>query len=870
MYRKVNPNTNLNGESRVGLAATREIAALDFLLGIPMESERDIVLAGLEAERHVSLDDGNADEEKVEIVAAMVQSDLRIFNVKNAEMKRREQIELETGVLERPSDLETSSKDGGISIPIGADDDDIDLGNFKKSVHSGSAPALSISTHGLNTNNAPTFIPGRRLDGHEAVVICIPTEASGTEKKTRYRTVALKAAEREWEQRNLQFGKKRKQGLLDGRIFFSGQSSYPLGVFSVIKYDPKNEEEIRRRQRLEAQGKGGAEFIMETRDWRGVSYRQLLPRKIKQKNTAFNQMLERRQIRSQRQFDKYQDYIEEQKLEGCMEGNRHYEISSGAPDWFSSSDDESGLLDGSGRNIRTNPIKKRRGTQPHLTTEDEESEDDVIVSLKSMPEGRDFDSADDDDIDSISSSSSEELTYKVGYLDDPEIRMGKHRTNYLGDSATGCIVSSIIHYVSPADLKADLNMQFRQRFDQWEGPTKSQRKYIGARIVGGTYTLFDQVEVKLEECDDGSLDEPDRRRQRKNSSIQDFENIRMPPSLTLSKIRNLKSQALQACIKARLEVSTVAIACVYFERLALDCRVDKSNRRLTFATCLLIAIKVNEANVKIVHEEESNKVSKRGVLKSIIKPRQDYDFFASLFTFFTHEWGLSLKQIFNAEWGIFSSLGFKLHAKPSEVSFHFRRFMRALEWSPLDYLGQEMYGYWQGALIDEEAREREKASRREKRRKQKEKKILKLQRKLQEMETGKSELAAQRKSSIDIKDKVSPHKPDEKGRTRKSGSTPNLYSKESPSRSQKRKAGLGIFSRINLPRKSSNDLRSTVSLSEHNLGIGDMSIHRSISSPNLVLHDVEQGLERSEHSANGYGWSDSGAIIHEERLEDLS
>ena len=197
--------------------------------------------------------------------------------------------------------------------------------------------------------------------------------------------------------------------------------------------------------------------------------------------------------------------------------------------------------------------------------------------------------------------------------------------------------------------------------------------------------------------------------------------------------------------------------------------------------------------------------------------------------------------------------------------------MRALELSPLDYLGQEMYGYWQKALIDEEAREREKASRREKRRKQKEKKILKLQRELQlqEMETtGKKAAAAQRKSSIDKKDnKLSLHKPDEKGRTRKSGSNPNLYSKESPSRSQKRKAGLGIFSRINLPRKSSNDLRATVSLSEHNIGIGDMSsMHLSISSPNLVLHDVEQGCAESEHG----GWSDSRAIIHEERLEDIS
>ena len=68
----------------------------------------------------------------------------------------------------------------------------------------------------------------------------------------------------------------------------------------------------------------------------------------------------------------------------------------------------------------------------------------------------------------------------------------------------------------------------------------------------------------------------------------------MPPSLTLSKIRSLKEQALAAAVRAKLEISTVALAIIYFERLCLDCRVDKSNRRLSFAACLLLAIKINE------------------------------------------------------------------------------------------------------------------------------------------------------------------------------------------------------------------------------------------------------------------------------------
>ena len=45
--------------------------------------------------------------------------------------------------------------------------------------------------------------------------------------------------------------------------------------------------------------------------------------------------------------------------------------------------------------------------------------------------------------------------------------------------------------------------------------------------------------------------------------------LRMPPSLTLSKIRNIKEQALYVGIKADLEISTVALSCIYFERLAL-------------------------------------------------------------------------------------------------------------------------------------------------------------------------------------------------------------------------------------------------------------------------------------------------------------
>jgi len=203
--------------------------------------------------------------------------------------------------------------------------------------------------------------------------------------------------------------------------------------------------------------------------------------------------------------------------------------------------------------------------------------------------------------------------------------------------------------------------------------------------------------------------------------------IRMPPSLTLSKIRSLKNQALLAAVKAGLEVGTVALACVYFERLCLDCRVDKSNRRLSFAACLLLASKLNEPSVELVMRTEEgtaeNNMTTR--LQALVRPnKRSGTMFAALLEFFTQEWNLSLKHLFDAEWGVFAALGFSLLATPSQVAFHFKRMMKQLEWNPLTYLGEEMYEQWQLCLADEEHRRQEKERRREKVRQRKQEQLL--------------------------------------------------------------------------------------------------------------------------------------------------
>jgi hypothetical protein len=224
----------------------------------------------------------------------------------------------------------------------------------------------------------------------------------------------------------------------------------------------------------------------------------------------------------------------------------------------------------------------------------------------------------------------------------------------VGNKVTGPIISSVIQFVDPADLKADLNKQFRARFDGWE-PPKCQRRYIGGHVVNGVYTLTDPTESNIS-GDKRQYGAGDHEQVHKATSFSsDIDTIRMPPSLTLSKIRSLKQQVLLIGLKSDLEISTIALACVYFERLCLDCRVDKSNRQLTFAACLLLAYKTNEPNVAIIHTKpKETKKGMQQILHTFIQPaRKSIGVFSSLLDYLTNQFNLSLKHLFAAEWGVF-------------------------------------------------------------------------------------------------------------------------------------------------------------------------------------------------------------------------
>eukprot|EP00980_Cylindrotheca_fusiformis_P030421 scaffold24797_cov142-Cylindrotheca_fusiformis.AAC.1 len=252
----------------------REIAALEFLLGIPMAAEGDIVHQGWLKQHGLSQDENSGEERKVdplELPHAHTRGDTSLsshhgrwwekwiaHSSKLSDMSRRG---IEEGELEQPHQIEVAN-----------------ASNREKQFQDAPQQVVPL-----------VHAPGRRLEGDDAIRIQIPMDVNTS---TRQKHIARLAATREWElevahgiglssatpkDKNPKNQKQSHPPMLDGRMFFSASESYPTGVFSIIRYEPRKEEAARRRQKLEARGGGGTQFIMPTRDWRGISYRALLP-----------------------------------------------------------------------------------------------------------------------------------------------------------------------------------------------------------------------------------------------------------------------------------------------------------------------------------------------------------------------------------------------------------------------------------------------------------------------------------------------------------------------------------------------------------------------------------------------------------------
>ena len=225
--------------------------------------------------------------------------------------------------------------------------------------------------------------------------------------------------------------------------------------------------------------------------------------------------------------------------------------------------------------------------------------------------------------------------YDPSFLDDPALSHGRTRQLNTGGPGLGPVVFSIILLRNPKQLKDELNRQFREQHPS------------------------------------------------------------LPPSLTLSKIRRLKKQAAQGCYHGLdIELGTLALAVTYFEKLCLQSLVTRTNRRLAFATCLVLAYKFQEQGLQGEGGRKGGRWGGgRGVRGSSAgsggSVRNSSNKLSSLLGWIDRELLVSKKQVLDAEFGVFHRLGFALHVPAGEVQFHFSRLCRLVGVLPREYLGEE-------------------------------------------------------------------------------------------------------------------------------------------------------------------------------------
>ena len=219
-----------------------------------------------------------------------------------------------------------------------------------------------------------------------------------------------------------------------------------------------------------------------------------------------------------------------------------------------------------------------------------------------------------------------DMVYHPDFLDDPEIRQSKQRTVM---HLSGVHMQTMIPYVRVHELEDQLNSQFRQKHP-W-----------------------------------------------------------LSPDITLSMIRRLKRLTVQIALQCGghegLELGTVALSHVCFEKLILRRHVNKDNFKTVMACCLMLAFKFNEPSggaTLLGSSQYATPMTRRGetIRKDLYDKIEQY-------------LSVAILRVIQMEFTVFTWLRFELHIRPHEVDPHFTRILKSLKPEPKtqkEYLGKEL------------------------------------------------------------------------------------------------------------------------------------------------------------------------------------
>lgn len=140
-------------------------------------------------------------------------------------------------------------------------------------------------------------------------------------------------------------------------------------------------------------------------------------------------------------------------------------------------------------------------------------------------------------------------------------------------------------------------------------------------------------------------------------------------SIKLSHIRSVKTKLLDVALEMHIDLSTVALSYVYFEKLFLRKALVRANRKMVAGACLLLATKIND----------NKEVKLPALLNSLERWLQ-----------------IPVSDILKAEFWVFCSLEFNLVLQEHEYQPHLDKLLSLLNVADnlQDYLGPKMYAAW--------------------------------------------------------------------------------------------------------------------------------------------------------------------------------